>query len=179
MTEETKEAKVPAGMTIKQPEPEQNPQPKGLPTKEFDIDPGLPIIQYPHYTNNAKSELACILVRPDGMASIEQKIPKDEKHPLYRDISIQFTEEEILTNTNREVQLQVARNKALEESKTTQEREEKSTKLWEVKSEFMEMQVVKNSTEKSLKRNLRKATTWFEALAYGCAILIKEDEKSD
>ena len=125
MTEETKEAKVPAGMTIKQPEPEQNPQPKGLPTKEFDIDPGLPIIQYPHYTNNAKSELACILVRPDGMASIEQKIPKDEKHPLYRDISIQFTEEEILTNTNREVQLQVARNKALEESKTTQEREEK------------------------------------------------------
>ena len=179
MTEETKEAKVPAGMTIKQPEPEQNSQPKGLPTKEFDIDPGLPIIQYPHYTNNAKSELACILVRPDGMASIEQKIPKDEKHPLYRDISIQFTEEEILTNTNREVQLQVARNKALEESKTTQEREEKRAKLWEVKSEFMEMQVVKNSTEKSLKRNLRKATTWFEALAYGCAILIKEDEKSD
>ena len=51
MTEETKEAKVPAGMTIKQPEPEQNSQPKGLPTKEFDIDPGLPIIQYPHYTN--------------------------------------------------------------------------------------------------------------------------------
>ena len=43
----------------------------------------------------------------------------------------------------------------------------------------MEMPVVKNSTEKSLKRNLRKATTWFEALAYGCAILIKEDEKSD
>ena len=94
-------------------------------------------------------------------------------------VEVQFTEEEILTNTNREVQLQVARNKALEESKTTQEREEKRAKLWEVKSEFMEMQVVKNSTEKSLKRNLRKATTWFEALAYGCAILIKEDEKSD
>ena len=36
MTEETKEAKVPAGMTIKKPNPEQNQQPKGLPTKEFD-----------------------------------------------------------------------------------------------------------------------------------------------
>ena len=43
----------------------------------------------------------------------------------------------------------------------------------------MEMDVVKNSSEKSLKRNLRKAATWFEALAYGCAILIKEDSKSE
>ena len=179
MTEETKEAKVPAGMTIKKPNPEQNQQPKGLPTKEFDIDPSLPIIQYPHYTNNAKDELACLLVRPDGMASMERKIPKDTNHPLYTDISIQFTEEEILTNTNREVQLQKANNKAMEEAKQAKEREEKRAKLWEVKSEFMEMEAVKNSTEKSLKRNLRKATSWFEALAYGCAILIKEDSKSD
>ena len=179
MTEEQRYAKLPEGVTIKKPEPEQNPEPKGLKTKEFTLDPSLPIIQYPHYTNNAKTELSCLLVRPDGMASIEQKIPRDEKHPLYRDISIQFTEEEILTNTNREVQLQIAKNKAMEEAKTANEREEKRAKLWEIKSEFMEMNVIKNSTEKSLKRNLRKSTTWFEALAYGCAILIKENEKSD
>tara|TARA_B100000575_G_scaffold289934_1_gene292651 strand:- start:1864 stop:2403 length:540 start_codon:yes stop_codon:yes gene_type:complete len=179
MTEETREAKVPSGMTIKKPDQEQNKQPKGLPVKQFDVDPGLPIIQYPHYTNNAKTELACLLVRPDGQASMEGKIPKDDNHPLYRDIFAQFTEEEILTNTNREVQLQTARNKAAEEATTAREREEKRAKLWEVKSEFMEMDVVKNSSEKSLKRNLRKAATWFEALAYGCAILIKEDSKSE
>ena len=116
MTEEQRYAKVPDGMEIKKPDPEQNPQPKPLKVKDFTLDPGLPIIQYPHYVNNAKTELSCLLVRPDGMATQEQKIPKDENHPLYRDIRNQFTEEEILTNTAREVQIQTSRNKAMEEA---------------------------------------------------------------
>lgn len=179
MTEEQRYAKVPSGMEIKTPDPKDNPKPKGLKVKDFEIDPGLPIIQYPHYVNNAKTELNCLLVRPDGMASVEKQIPKDDNHPLYRDITAQFTEEEILTNTAREVQIQTSRNKAMEEAKTQADREELRSKLWEVKSQFMEMDVVKNSEQKNLKRNLRKATTYFEALAYGCAILIKENEASE
>ena len=85
MTEETKVAKVPPGMEIKRPEKEQA-KPINLPQKEFDIDPGLPQIQYAHYTNNAKNLLACILVRPDGQAHKETNIPADPNHPLYRDI---------------------------------------------------------------------------------------------
>jgi len=179
MTEQQRYAKVPDGMEIKKPDPEQNPQPKPLKVKDFTLDPGLPIIQYPHYVNNAKTELSCLLVRPDGMATQEQKIPKDENHPLYRDIRNQFTEEEILTNTAREVQIQTSRNKAMEEAKTQADREELRAKLWEVKSEFMDMDVVKNSNAKGLKRSLRKSSTYFEALAYGCAILIKENETSE
>ena len=177
MTEETKEAKVPAGMTIKQPEPEQNPQPKGLPTKEFDIDPGLPIIQYPHYTNNAKSELACILVRPDGMASMEQKIPKDENHPLYRDIRKQFSEDEIRLNTQRQVHIQEQLKKADEEQQTIQERENRRAALWSIKSTFLDLPQVKGTEFKTLKRKLRSATSPEEAQAFGIAIIIKEAEK--
>ena len=179
MTEEQRYAKVPDGMEIKKPDPEQNRQPQPLKVKDFSIDPGLPIIQYPHYVNNAKTELSCILVRPDGMATIERQIPKDENHPLYRDIRAQFTEEEILTNTAREVQIQTSRNKAMEEAKVQADREQLRAKLWEVKSEFMDMDVVKNSDAKELKRSLRKSSTYFEALAYGCAILIKENDKSE
>ena len=98
MTEEQRFAKVPAGMEVKQPEPEQTSQQKPLTIKEFDLDPTLPTIQYPHYVNNSRTELSCILLRPDGMATVERNIPKDEKHPLYRDIILQFTEEEILKN---------------------------------------------------------------------------------
>ena len=179
MTEEQRYAKVPDGMEIKKPDPEQNRQPQPLKVKDFSIAPGLPIIQYPHYVNNAKTELSCLLVRPDGMATQEKQIPKDENHPLYRDIRAQFTEEEILTNTAREVQIQTSRNKAMEEAKVQADREQLRAKLWEVKSEFMDMDVVKNSDAKELKRSLRKSSTYFEALAYGCAILIKENDKSE
>lgn len=179
MTEEQRFAKVPAGMEIKQPEPEQNQRPKPLPIKEFDVDPNLPTIQYPHYVNNKRTELSCILLRPDGMATVEKQIPKDEKHPLYRDIIAQFTEEEIITNTNREIQIQKSKAKAVEDQKKIVDRENLRAKLWEVKSEFMDMDIVKNSDEKLLKRNLRKSTTYFEALGYGVAILVKESEKSE
>ena len=77
MTEEQRYAKVPDGIEIKKPDPEQNRQPQPLKVKDFSIDPGLPIIQYPHYVNNAKTELSCLLVRPDGMATQEKQIPKD------------------------------------------------------------------------------------------------------
>lgn len=179
MTEEQRYAKVPDGMQIKKPEPESKSEQKPLKVKNFEVDPGLPIIQYPHYVNNAKTELNCLLVRPDGMASVEKQIPKDDNHPLYRDIRNQFTEEEILTNTAREVQIQTSRNKAMEEAKVQSDREELRAKLWEVKSQFMDMDVVKNSEQKNLKRSLRKATSYFEALAYGVSILVKENENSE
>ena len=49
--------------------------------------------------------------------------------------------------------------------------------MWDTKSKFMEMDMVKNSNEKILKRNLRKATTPYEAMAFGVAILVKESDK--
>lgn len=179
MTDEQRYAKVPEGMAIKKPEQPNESSPSPLKVKNFDVDPGLPIIQYPHYTNNTKTELACILLRPDGMATVEKNIPKDKNHPLYRDIQKQFTEEELLTNTAREIQIQTSRNKAIEQARTQEERNQTRAKLWEIKSSFMDMDVVKNSDEKSLKRNLRKSTSYYEALGYGVAILIKENDKSD
>lgn len=177
MTEETKVAKVPEGMEIKRPE-KQEPV-KLIPQKAFDLDPNLPLIQYPHYTNNAKNELACILVRPDGQAHKENRIPADDNHPLYRDIRRQFTEEEIEVNTRREVQITNAMSKAMEAKQKETDREQTRAQLWEVKSKFMDMDAVKNSDNKVLKRNLRKATNYFEALAFGCALIIEESKKSD
>lgn len=179
MTEEQRYAKVPEGMAIKKPEQSNEGKPNPIKVKEFDIDPGLPIIQYPHYTDNSKTQLACILLRPDGMATIEKDIPNDKKHPLYRDILKQFTEEELLTNTAREIQIQTSRNKAIDDAKKQEERNQTRAKLWDIKSSFMDMDVVKNSDEKSLKRNLRKSTSYYEALGYGVAILIKENDKSE
>ena len=89
MTEETKTAKIPEGVTVETPKPTEL---KKLPIPDFSLDPTLPMITNPHYTNNNKTELACVLLRPDGMATQEKNIPADDKHPLYRDIKKQFSD---------------------------------------------------------------------------------------
>ena len=181
--EDVKYAKVPTGMTIDKPseEPQQEKRTtkeKPLSIKDFDIDPGLPVIQYPHYTNNARSELGCLLIIPDGMVVQEKAIKADKNNPLFRDILAQFTEAEIDTNTKREIQIASSRDKAMQSIKEDEEREKTRHELWEVKSSFMDLDVVKNSDEKLLKRQIRKATNYFEAFAYGVAVIVKESEKN-
>ena len=120
MGEETKTAKVPEGVTVETPKQEEL---KKLPIPDFSLDPTLPMIQNPHYTNNNRTELACVLIRPDGMATTEKGIPADPNHPLYRDIRRQFSEDEIRHNTARQVRIQKSLQKAGEDAQAQQARE--------------------------------------------------------
>ena len=52
MAEETKTAKIPEGVTVEPPKQEQL---KELPIPELSLDPSLPMITNPHYTNNNKT----------------------------------------------------------------------------------------------------------------------------
>jgi len=174
MTEETKTAKVPEGVTVETPKKEEL---KKLPIPDFSLDPTLPMITNPHYTNNNKSELACVLIRPDGMATTEKGIPADPNHPLFRDITKQFSEDEIRHNTARQVHIQSKLNEAAEEAKTHKEREDRRAALWSIKSTFLDLPQVKGTEFKTLKRKLRSATSPEEAQAFGIAIIIKEAEK--
>ena len=53
MTEETKTAKIPEGVTVETPKPTEL---KKLPIPDFSLDPTLPMITNPHYTNNNPSD---------------------------------------------------------------------------------------------------------------------------
>ena len=174
MAEETKTAKVPEGVTVKTPT--QN-ELKKLPIPDFGLDPSLPVIIYPHYTNNNRTEMACVLLRPDGMATQEKGIPTDEKHPLYRDIKKQFSEDELRHHTQRQMQIQNALQAAAKSAEDDKEREDKRAKLWSIKSTFLDLEQVRNTEHKILKRKLRSAVTPEEAQAFGLAILMKEAEK--
>jgi len=176
MNEETKTAKVPEGVSVDTKPAKRGPT---LDIPKLTLDPTLPTIVNPHYTNNAKTEMACVLLRPDGMATQEKNIPTDEKHPVYRDIKRQFSEAEIEHNTRRQVEIMRSMQDAMEEQKEIEKREKSRSKLWDIKSTFMDLPVVKNSTEKNMKRKLRSALTPEEAQAYGLAILIKEADKED
>ena len=176
--EEPKTAKVPEGVTIEKPNDNkpkmERPVRSGLVIPEFDLDVTLPTIAFPHYTNNAKDQLSCLLIRPDGQTFKEDGIPRDNNHPLYRDIMRQYTEQEIDHNTAREIANQTAKNKDAESKETEAKREKKRADLWARKSTFLDLDVVRNTKYKSLKRKLRQATNPEEALAYGVAIIVKE-----
>ena len=111
------------------------------------------------------------------MATQEKNIPTDDKHPLYRDIRKQFSEDEIRHNTQRQVHIQEQLKKADEEQRSIREREDRRAALWNIKSTFLDLPQVKGTEFKTLKRKLRSATSPEEAQAFGIAIIIKEAEK--
>ena len=121
--------------------------------------------------------MACVLLRPDGMATQEKGIPTDEKHPLYRDIKKQFSEDELRHNTQRQMQVQNALQDAAKTAQDEKEREDKRAKLWSIKSTFLDLEQVRNTEHKKLKRKLRSAVSPEEAQAFGLAILMKEADK--
>lgn len=171
--------KIPEGVTVDRPKIEDRQRKGGIyipGIPDTPRDPNLPKIVYPHFINNNKTKLACLLMRPDGMTVLENDIPKDDNHPLYRDIRQQFSMEEIELNTMREISVQAQLQKSQSEFDIEQKRVQRREELWNQKSTFLEMDVVKNTKYKSLKRKLRSATSPHEAQAYGIAILIKETE---
>lgn len=175
---ESNQVKVPEGVSVEAPERRRGEfRIPGIPNAH--IDPNLPKIVYPHYTNNDRTLLSCVLVRPDGQAMTEQNIPKDNNHPLYRDIRSQFSEEEIEMNTQREVTNQRQIQQAMQDAETEQKRLQTREDLWAQKTTFLDMDLVRNTKYKSLKRKLRSATSPIEAQAYGIAIILKETEDAE
>lgn len=169
------EVKIPDGVTIEKPASAESSTKMVIP--DFEVDPSLPRIVFPHYTNNARTELSCTLLRPDGSAHTEQGIPKDPAHPLCKDIFMQYTEEEVSHNTSRQVHMHAktmeAAKEAEEQAKNTKYRED----IWEMKQTFLNMDVVKRDTNKDLRRKIRKSRTVIEAQAYGIACILRDDEQ--
>lgn len=175
------EAKVPAGMTIEKPKEEvrevHNPNPAVHVKTDFYVDPGLPQIVFPHYINNDKTMLACVLVRPDGNTHKEDNIPKDSSHPVYRDIKKQFDESEILANTKKQAN-HVRLAQEVEASNRKDEADSKQRQdLWEAKQAYLKLPAVVEF--KSFKRMIRKSQTVIEAQAYAIGAILKAHENED
>ena len=177
------DVKLPEGTSIEEPAKEKKAP--GISIPKFNVSADLPLIVYPHFTNNTRSELACILLPPGpggpgtGQPVSEKGIPADPKHPLFKDIMSQFTEDEILHNTHREVKLQEANKRAYDEAAVEAKNNKAREDLWNFKQEFLSMAIVKKEENKIWRRRIRKATTPIQAQAYGIACLIRDAEAGE
>ena len=75
------------------------------------------------------------------------------------------------------MQVQNALQAAAKSAEADKEREDKRAKLWSIKSTFLDLEQVRSTEHKNLKRKLRSAVTPEEAQAFGLAILMKEADK--
>ena len=87
------------------------------------------------------------------------------------------SEDELRHHTQRQMQIQNALQAAAKSAEDDKEREDKRAKLWSIKSTFLDLEQVRNTEHKKLKRKLRSAVTPEEAQAFGLAILMKEADK--
>lgn len=169
----TKEVKVPEGVTIEPPKPEQ---PQVDIRRNFDVDPSLPQIIFPHYVNNKKDMLSCFLQRPDGSVTKEDQIPKDVAHPIYRDIRKQFSEWELNNNTERQIhQLDMVKKNSEAMDKDIAQRKQRSD-LWDAKQEYLKLQCMKLPENKEFKREVRKSQTVIRAQAFAIAAILRDFE---
>lgn len=148
----------------------------GMNIPDFEVDPALPRILFPHYIDNSHKTLACTLLRPDGSASMETGIPKDPQHPLCADIFQQYTEDEIKHNTQREIQTTSKLSEAAADHQTEEKQQRKREDLWDAKQAYLALDQLKLPENKSLRREIRKSQTKLEADAYGMAAILRAYE---
>lgn len=172
------DAKVPEGMTIERPKEEERDNSRPIHVKtDFYVDPNLPQIVFPHYINNDKTMLACVLVRPDGNTYKEDNIPKDEAHPVYRDIKKQFDESEILANTKKQANhVRLAQEVEASNKKDAADHKQRQD-LWEAKQTYLKLPAVINN--KPFKRMIRKSQTVIEAQAYAIGAILKAHDEEN
>ena len=178
------EVKVPEGVTIEQPkeEPKDWPPIEGQERqrhgpdlrRNFDVDPSLPQIIFPHYTNNKKDILTCFLLRPDGSTHKEENIPADNNHPVYRDIKKQFSSWELDVNTDRQIHQQKAAAVQMESMDLDIANKKQRADLWEAKQEYLKLPCMLKEENKKYKREIRKSQTIIRAQAFAIAAIVKD-----
>lgn len=131
-------------------------------------------IKNPHYINNARTIMACEFHYDDGRVLTANITNVDGKNPDWIEIHSSFSKEELERNTQRAIQRingEREQRAQIEQAKADKMRQEA---LYQMKLEAFEVPIIKESTHKKLKAQIRKAKTPFEVQAFTSALILHE-----
>lgn len=131
-------------------------------------------IKNPHYTNNARTVLACEFHYDDGRVLKATVTNVDGRNPDWIEIHTTFSKEELESNTRKAIQR--INNEREQQKKTEVAMADKARQeaLYQLKMEAFEVPIVKESSNKKLKAQIRKAKTPFEVTAFTSALIMYE-----
>lgn len=132
------------------------------------------VIKNPHYINNARTIVACEFHYDDGRVLTANITNVDGRNPDWIEIHSSFSKEELDRNTQMAIQRinkDKERQAEMEQAKVDKQKQEM---LYQLKLEAFEVPMVKDSSNKKLKAQIRKAKTPFEVQAFTSALILHE-----
>lgn len=133
-------------------------------------------IKNPHWTNNARTVLSVEFHYEDGRVLTAVINSTEESNPDLQQVYREFTQEQLEENTRAAIRKQSndieMRKRAEEAQKEKQQQEE----LFAVKLQAFELPVVKDTVDRTLKSQIRRAKSVFEVYAYTAALILKAQE---
>lgn len=128
----------------------------------------------PHWINNARTILEADFHYDDGRIVKATISETDTSNPDLAEIKSKFTDEELETNTRKKIAKITATQEAEKQRLQAIEDRKKQEELFAVKLQVFEIDVIKNSTNRKLKSQIRKSKSAIEVQAWAAALLLTE-----
>lgn len=132
---------------------------------EIRLSPGSQYIHSPKFMDGARNRVKGIVKLANGTFK-EFEGHLDESHnPFIRDLKLQYTVDEIQTNTEREHAFQKKKDELEKRLQEDEIREEGLRLLAKAKGEALALEIFQDDKHSEVKRKIRRAQTVFEVTA--------------
>lgn len=128
----------------------------------------------PHWINNARTIISAQFQYDDGRL-VEATISEDDRsNPDLAEIKAKFSEAELEENTRKNIAKVTSEAQKKRIAEETARNRKLNEDLFAVKLKVFEIDTIKNSTNKKMKSQIRKAKNELEVTAWAAALLMTE-----
>lgn len=131
----------------------------------------------PRWLNEEKTQILCEFHYDDGRIMTASVTQTEEGNPDWDAIMEEFGVAKVDTNTAADLEAHEARKLEAIEYRTQEAELAKKEALFTAKSEAFDIELIRNSTNTTLKTALRRATNMIEVQAYATIIIQEELNK--
>jgi transcriptional regulator of heat shock response len=129
-------------------------------------------IKNPRWTNNARTVLSAEFHYEDGRVLTATISDSDKGNPDLVEILANFTTEELEANTMKAIKRQNQEMEAKRRQEEAMAEKALQEELFAIKLKAFELDVVKGTTNRALKSQIRRAKSVFEVYAYTAALIL-------
>lgn len=136
-------------------------------------------IKNPHWINNARTVLSVEFHYDDGRVMTAVINDSDAGNPDLDEVKRLFTTEELEKNTQQAIQKQNNEAEARKRQEEAMKEKQLQEELFAVKLQAFELPLVKETSDRALKSQIRRAKSVFEVYAYTAALILKTHQDAE
>ena len=130
----------------------------------------------PRWANEERNQIICRFKLDDGnIVQAAISVPEGGRNPDWEEVMEKFGPDVLEENYQNDLAERDKFREAQEEQRKQEIERAIKEALFNAKAEAFEIQLVKDSKNKTIKNKIRKASTIMEVTAYTAALILKED----